>query len=74
MRNIDKIRKLKPKKLSIFFNHYYTEPCESCVYEKMCTAADNGNGTAFDCYEGCRIWLKQKYNKSDKCWECLKGE
>lgn len=74
MRNIDKIRKLKAKQLSRLFNYQYTNACEMCGYEKICDACNNANGKPCDCEDGGAIWLKQKYNKKQKCWECIKNE
>lgn len=68
MRNIDKIRKLKPKKLSRLFNYQYTNGCELCAYNKICDACNGNDGEACDCYEGGAIWLKQPYNKNEKPW------
>ena len=69
MRNIDFIRKLKPKKLSKLFNYQYTDACKMCGYEKICDACNNANGKPCDCVEGGSIWLKQKYKKTDNVWE-----
>ena len=74
MRNIDKIRKLKPKKLSSLFNYQYTNACCMCGYEKICDACNNKNGKPCDCYEGGVIWLKQPYNKEEKPWTVYENE
>lgn len=56
MRNIDYIRKMKPKELALFLNSL-EYGCVTCAYEKVCTfkTADN-----YDCATGIKKWLKQE--------------
>lgn len=56
MRNIDYIRKMKPKELALFLNSL-EYGCATCAYEKVCTfkTADN-----YDCATGIKKWLKQE--------------
>lgn len=54
MRNIDYIRKMKPKELALFLNSL-EYGCVTCVYEKVCTSK-----TADNCATGIKKWLKQE--------------
>lgn len=56
MRNIDRIRKMKPKELALFLNSLEYS-CSTCAYDNVCTfkTADN-----YDCATGIKKWLKQE--------------
>lgn len=73
MRNIDKIRKLKLKKLAKLLDYQYANACEMCGYEKICDACNSIDGKPCNCEDGCRIWLKQPYDKNEKVWGEING-
>lgn len=58
MRNIDYIRKMKPKELAVFLNNN-EYGCESCVYNRRC----DGDCTRHHCLTGIKRWLKQEWKQ-----------
>lgn len=56
MRNIDYIRKMKPKELATWLSKQ-EYGCTTCAYEKVCTSETADN---YDCATGIKKWLKRE--------------
>lgn len=56
MRNIDYIRKMKPKELAAWLSKQ-EYGCDSCIYSKVCNINTCGN---YECITGIKSWLKRK--------------
>lgn len=66
MRNIDFIRKMKPKTLAKFMVYQICDGCNCCVNRKNKPCPETTLDT--ECFNGIKKWLKQSYNPNDKVW------
>ena len=68
MRNIDKIRKMKPQDLSEFIMYLWDKGCEACVYDGKCDEKQRS------CIKGTKKWLKLPYEKDEEIWAKYKEQ